>query len=370
MQKVLRLLFAASVVFWSGCASDSESVASGDYRLTQLARGVAFPPNATEEYRAFSIEHMNTLHFDWYRINQSWADREPDDDSFNWAPLTSRLSDFRAAGKKVLLTLDLKGLPDWWAALADDATRVSKFSEFCSALLAEYAGQIELIQFGNEWNWEIDAFLTTADNPDQLYIDMANALYAAVQARSEADRPQVVLGSVSIDALRFLSYAAGNIENVYFAQGAVYTDVELADYAANKTAYLKRLNHIVGTINCDYVDLHLYDEYWNWPQYLADYQDLIAAAGKIPERYLYIASEFGGPEPDLEPGDAGTARQRLIQYVQTLDGMGIEIALYFKLVEDGGDGVSHPNSYLINSSLTPNSRYQVMEEVGRANPDL
>ncbi len=369
MQKVFWLLFAASVMVWSGCASDSELVAADDYRLTRLVRGVAFPPNGTAEYRIFSIEQMDALNLDWYRINQSWADREPIDDSFNWAPLTNRLNDFRTAGKKVLITLDLKGLPDWWFALADNATRVSKFSAYCSALLAEYAGQIELIQFGNEWNWEIDTYLP-ADDADQLYIDMANALYAAVQARSEADRPKVVLGSVSIDALRFISYAAGNIENVYFSQGTAYTDAELADYAANKSTYLKRLEKIVGTTNFDYVDLHLYDEYWNWSQYLADYQDLIAATGKTPEDYSYIASEFGGPEPDLEPSDADTARQRLVQYIQTLDGMGINIALYFKLVEGGGDGVSHPNSYLIDSSLTPNSRYQVMEDFGRANPEL
>ncbi|MBN1647619.1 MAG: hypothetical protein JW874_06270 [Spirochaetales bacterium] len=71
--------------------------------------------------------------------------------------------------------------------------------------------------------------------------------------------------------------------------------------------------------------------------------------------------------PSLGPPDQNTARSRLIDYNNTLDEIGIHTALYFKLVESGGPGVEHPNSFLIDSNPVINSRYDVMKNFGRTN---
>jgi hypothetical protein len=94
------------------------------------------------------------------------------------------------------------------------------------------------------------------------------------------------------------------------------------------------------------------------------FAELLSQAGKDMADYQVLASEFGGPHPDLEPAGEGYKADRLVSYVQTLDEIGIEIAYYFKLVEEEGTSIAHPNSFLIDSDLERVPAFDVMKRFG------
>ncbi len=123
-------------------------------------------------------------------------------------------------------------------------------------------------------------------------------------------------------------------------------------------------HNIVSNVNFEAIDLHFYDEFWNWGIYLVSISQLITETGKDPVAYPVIASEFGGPYPVFESNDAASRAKSLISYVQTLDALGIKDALFFKLVEESTAPIAHPNSFLLDEDLNKTLRYEVMRRFG------
>lgn len=332
-----------------------------DYAIDTLELGIAFPPNGSQVQRTFTTQQLAMLSIDRVRIAQRWGLREPERDNFNWAPLESRMDDFSAAGLELFITLEMKGMPDWVAGLSA-TERANEFQAYAAALLSRYGGDIAFIQFGNEWNWEIATYF---DGNDDEFVRFANVLYDEVMKLPAHARPTVVLGSVAIGGLRGLAIAQGRLSNIYFDGAPLYTEDELNEARAAMPEALPRYQRIVEGVRFEAVDLHFYDDFWNWEVYRDSFAALLSEAGKDLTDYRIVAGEFGGPHPGMEPAEEGYKADRLVSYVQTLDDIGIEHAYYFKLVEEPGSGIAHPNSFLIDRNLDLMPAFEVMKRFGQ-----
>ncbi len=338
MPTFFRLFLLVALAGCSAAGPDEPTLAPEG-----LSLGVAFPPSASADERAFTTSRLDALCAPHVRFGQRWVLREPERDRWVWGPLDDRLSGFAAAGVQVFLTLELKGMPGWLAALSPEE-REAEFRQYVRALLERAGSRLAAVQFGNEWNWEVDRYL---GGDTDAFVRLAAVLSQEVGRLPEAERPDVVLGSLSIDGLRALAFAQGRIDNVVFDGQPLYSDDQLAEARAASAELQARYRAVFGGVEADAVDLHLYDDVWNWPLYREAVEQSLREVGKRPEDVAFVVSEFGGPHPTLEPGGEAFRAERVRQYVSALGEMDIDRAYYFKLVEEPGADIAHPNSFLV-----------------------
>ncbi|MDT0630614.1 beta-galactosidase [Rubrivirga sp. S365] len=347
----MRLVLAALLAL-GACSTHAPETAGAE----DLALGVAFPPVADAEERAFTLAQLDALGVRHVRLGQRWAFREPERDRFVWGPLEARVSALADAGVEVFLTLDLKGMPDWLGALPPDEQE-AEFRAYVRELLARVGGGVAAVQFGNEWTVEVDRY---AGGDVAAFVRWSNVLYDEVQRLPPDGRPEVVLGSVPIGGLHTLALLQGRIENVVFEGGPQYTPEEVAAARRDGPATLAAFGAVFGGVRYDAVDLHLYDDVWNWPAYREAVEQVLREAGRDPGGVAFVASEFGGPHPTLEPGGEAFRADRVREYVRTLDRMGIERAYFFKLVEERGADIAHPNSFLLDADLRRTAAFDAL----------
>ncbi|MGB3545122.1 hypothetical protein [Rubrivirga sp.] len=335
-----------------GCSSQAP-----DVRPSGLPLGIAFPPVADREQRAFTIDQLGTLGIRHVRIGQQWALREPERDVHVWRPLEDRLSALEDAGVEVFLTFEIKGLPDWLGALSA-GEQEDEFREYVRELLRRVGAVLDWVQFGNEWNTELERF---AGGDVETFIRLANVLHDEVQRLPSSSRPEVALSSFSIGGLHELAFLQGRIGNVVLEGGPLYSAAEIAAAEREGPATLEAARAVVGQVRYDAVDLHLYDDYWSWPEYRDAVTQLATDAGRT-NGLRFLVSEFGGPHPTLEPGGESFEASLVEDYVETLAGMGIERAYFFKLVEERGADIAHPNSFLIDADLRRTASFDVIRQ--------
>lgn len=351
----LSLLVSVLIAGLSGCTTPFP-YDDYDYTVDSLELGIAFPPVGNAEQLQFTIGAMTSLNMTMIRFSQTWSLREPENDAWNWAPLAARVAKLGAAEKEIFLSLELKEFPDWTHGLSLDELK-SEFREYISLLLSLYGENLSYIQYGNEWNWEIDQFRS---GDDAEYIALANILYEEVQALSADRRPTVVLGSLSIGALRGIAFAQDRIDNVSFQGEELYGEDDLAEADVALVDEVPRMRDIISEVKFDAVDLHFYDDVWNWSIYMDAFTQLVSQAGKNLDGIPIVVSEFGGPHPELEPKNQNYRAAQLVEYVRTLDALPVELALYFKLVESSGPYIVHSNSYLYDRNLRSTPSFEVM----------
>ena len=174
------------------------------------------------------------------------------------------------------------------------------------------------------------------------------------------NRPIVVLGSISIGGLRALAFNQDRIENVYFDKEKLYSSDDISQYEPMIIKTSERTSKILKECKYDIIDIHLYDDYWNWHHYVNAINH-ISDEVDIP----IIVSEFGGPDPDMEPQDDKYRANQLYYYVKTLEDINIEIAYYFKLHEHTSrDTIFHPYSYLIDRDGNTTETYETLRKFG------
>ena len=358
----LLLLFSATCL---GALPKKEEVTfpyeKYDYSVNNLILGIAFPPDADEEQRAFTKEQLDLLNIRHIRMSQSWHLREPENNSFNWKPLEDRLDFYSSSGVTVILTLETKQFPDWAADLSQ-GDFLERYRRYIRTLLEKYGSDIACIQTGNEWNWEIDRYL---GGEDDLYIAMQNILYEEAERLSSENRPRVILGSLSSGALQLLSFHRGYLDNIYFDGVPLADEEELAAARSDLPRFVSRVHRILSEAAYEGVDLHFYDDYWNWKTHLKAFRQTLAEAGRNPDELPLLVTEFGGPHPDMERTDEFAKAERLVSYIRTLDEMDVDTAFFFKLVEvKNSPTVYHPQSYLIDSRLERGLNFEVMRRFG------
>lgn len=358
-----RVLAMPVAVLLASCTVANDPVDfpfdSYDYATEHVRLGISFPPlNGEEEYR-FTFDRMTELSMDRLRFDIHWDSIEPTEGDRRWDSLGFRLDTLTSRGYELFCTIDLKSFPPWFAALDSDA-RLSAFGTFVQELLAGYGDKIHLLQFGNEWNWEIDSYLN--GDLDQ-FIALADLMAAETLLLSPGERPEVVLVSPSTAGLAALAFSQGRIPNVFFGDQPLYTQAELD--AFDKSAYLEKVNRIFTEIRFEVIDLHLYAEYWLWETYRDAAIHALRDSG-MSGSYPIVASEFGGPHHSMESLDQETQADRIVSYIRTIDDLGIREAYFFTLVEHLTRDREYWNSYLVDSNLNKTLGFEVVRRFGEA----
>ena len=362
MKKYLIIVIALLIVFSNGCSKNKygEVLYNNNYELSKLILGLSYVPDSNDEYRENTLTHLEALNINKVRMGQNWTLREPSMGEYNMQPVVDRLNFYSDNNIEVLMTIDTKLIPDWAMELNRESF-LYRFRDFIKTMLDEYGSHISIVQFGNEWDWEIDKYL----NGDvSLFIEMNNILYDEVMEMETDKRPVVSLSSISIGGLRSLAFSQDRIDNVYFDNKKLYSNDEIRQYEPMIVATNKRASNILKECKYDMIDIHLYDDYWNWQHYVNAINQIISEVD-IDEKIPIIASEFGGPDPDMEPQDDEYRANQLYYYVKTLDEINIDSAYYFKLHEHtSNDAIYHPYSYLIDKDGNTTETYEVLRKFG------
>ena len=342
MKRLLLLLF---LPFLISCA-EQELVLEGNYAkygTSDVYAAMSFPPYSNSDEIEFTIDQLKKLSVDRIRIGVDWKNREPSQGDFYWTPMDVRMNAAADNNISVMLTIGSIG-PDWaclptnsdGACLIDTAA----LTTFIEALLTRY-DNIDKIQFGNEWEAGSEAGTTYTD-PDSVekFITYTNILYDAVQ-RISPDT-DVVLGGIT-RTCPIVEYFVNNGAYPDFSgiQPALFVTVDQlnakvdrikADY--DSKGIKQNIDNVLANANYDILDIHLYDDPENWPEYLS----------VLPTDKPIIVSEFGGPNSEFENTAPAYHAERMEDYIDAIESLPITEAYYFKLVET-------PSSYHKNSGL-------------------
>lgn len=351
--KRIALLFLyihiSSLLFSSG---ESELINEGThsfYGTTDIAAGMSFPPYSNSEQIDFTISQLKKMAVDRIRIAIDWRNREPEQGKFYWDPMDYRMNSARDNNISVFLTIGSL-CPDWarltsgndGACIMDEKA----LQTFIEEILLRY-DYIDKIQFGNEWeSGSVESGTAyTDENSIEKFVIYNNILYDAVQRLSPDTR--VVLGG--------LTRTYPIIE--YFVQNGSYpnfTGLKLAngasiEYLEKRTDKMKvnydnkgikkNIEYVFEHAEYDILDIHLYDDPANWPEYLT----------VLPHDKPILVSEFGGPNSEFENTSPFYQAEKMTYYIDAIEQLPIIEAYYFKLVES--DTSYHRDSGLYYNNL-------------------
>ncbi len=324
--------------------------------------GISYPPVTDSAQRTFAAEHLAALGAKRIRFSEHWSYREKAPGVYKWNDLDERLQWAQDQGVRVFLNVEPLG-PEW-ACDPDKTNDLScvfreeePFQKYIQALVERHGASIDAIQFGNEWvttYW----YVGTAED----FVRFSNIVYDAVQAI----RPElpVVLGGLQTAALRFLSACEGHVDAILFTdeekdEVRTVSGGELADLCASSEFQegRERVLTVLHNARYDQIDLHLYEDAEQWASY--------AAALRSPPYDVtapFVVSEFGGPHMWAHPYSDAYHAERLGVYLETIDGLGVEAAYYFKLVESESAAPWFSRSGLIDQDLEQKPGYSVFAE--------
>ncbi|PCJ57244.1 MAG: hypothetical protein COA73_11000 [Candidatus Hydrogenedentota bacterium] len=342
--QTLPALAQADRVF-DGSDNTNRNEASSNAVVGTVELGLSFPPMADSSQLVFTQQEMTNLGVSLLRFDERWADREPTEDAYNWAPLDARMQFIANNGYTAMMTIVANG-PAWACSGVSNPqscvnTDNNDFKQYIEDLLQRYPNQLAKIQYGNEWTtpfWYVGS--------EVEFVVVANILYTAVQTYSP--QTEVVLGGISIGGLRLAAacngYLAGEtlcVEGTTFNVDAFQaTECGMPANADQLT----RLDYVFQNANYDLVDLHLYDDPEYWSQYVAAVNDLYNDVNPKP----IIISEFGGPDLLCETYSDQYQADRLEVYILKIaNDLNVREAYFFRLVQDASANPIHVESGLM-----------------------
>ncbi len=283
--------------------------------------GMAFPPVATPEQRAFTNEALTELNVRHIRIAEAWSRRALNPTPDDFAPLARRISDLRSANLNILLTIELSA-PDAACGEANEHACVIRddapFEAYLSTLLGVVGEEIEAIQIGNEWDFRFPG--TTRE---------FLALHARAASVIRAERPDLTLVLGGVTGRAGLSHALCFEGDPHGVPGL--RDEEARQYFCNRgmsfnEAAQAAVSAALAIADYDVADIHLYDAPGLWAGAVAWMQ-------AHTDRPVWV-TEFGGPWPWNEPSDPDYQAERLAVYLDTVAALPVDRAYYFKLTDD------------------------------------
>jgi hypothetical protein len=350
MKNIFLICLAIAVIFvFSGCVSELIlNGVSSVYGNTSIAVGMSFPPFSDSDQIDFSVRKFKELATNRIRISVDWRNREPLQGKFYWAPMDMRMSAAEENGIKVMLTISSL-CPDWArVSTGSDGTDIineDALNTFIEAVLSRY-DNIDKIQFGNEWeSGTKDGTTYTSFSSVENYVAYNNILYDAVQRISP--ETEVVLGGLT-RAYPIVEYFAAqgkypDFSGLILASGETVAGlrarVDRLKAEFDEKGIKQNIEYVFANANYDILDIHLYDDPENWPEYLS----------VLPDNKPIIVSEFGGPNSEFERTWASYQAERMKEYIDAIEQLPITEAYYFKLVDSKTS--YHEDSGLYYSSL-------------------
>jgi hypothetical protein len=306
--------------------------------------GIAYPPAGDDAARAFTVAALADLGVRHVRIGETWARRPLHATPEDFAPLVRRIGALRAGGLRVLLTVSSDGpdaaclrRSDHACAIAPDAP----FEAFVESLLTAVGDDLDAIQFANEWDNRFPGssaeFLTL------------HARFATTVRRLRPDLT-LVLGGVTGRAPYSVAICEAGIApdlGPEVETAGITKELCSRDAARNRTAR-DMVSAALAQADYDVADLHLYDAVNAWP-FAVDWIRARSAG-----RPVWL-TEFGGPNPEVEPASPEYQASRLALYLDMVARLPVARAYYFKLTDD-------PGSY--------HSRSGLYDRQGRPKPSL
>jgi len=312
-----------------------------DVSLHNLTLGLSFPPVSDAESRAFTSVHLEELDVHLIRFAENWAYREPRQGEYRWTALDERMAWVAENDVSLLLTIQSNG-PSWVCDPEQMNERscvyrdAGAFERYVSELLRRYPGEIARLQFGNEWASRY-GYAGSAED----FVHFHNILFDCVQALSP--ETEVVLGGFASGVLTGWAFCAGGIDSIHVDGGALLTASDRGEACGREEVLdmQARIRYVLENANYDWVDLHFYDNVEVWPEIMEAFME------ELPDGIPVLASEFGGPNLVWEQPYSDTFQaERLVEYIRTLNEMGIPEAYYFKLVQGGDSSPPHMESGL------------------------
>ena len=335
MNRLMSLLFLLITALPLFSCGEAELILDGSrsvYGDTDIAAGISFPPFANSEQIDFTTTELKKLALDRIRLAVDWRNREPSEDEFYWDPMDYRME--AAADNNISVFLTINSVCPDWALTGTGEDGAFFFDEdaletFIEALLTRYKN-IDKIQFGNEWEAGTeDGTAYTAQASVEKFIIYTNILYDAVQRLSPETK--VVLGGLT-RTYPILKYFASNNSYPDFS-GIELANGATVEYLKNRIDKLKanydskgigeNVERVLQDAEYDIIDIHLYDDPENWPEYLS----------VLPEGKEVLVSEFGGPNSEFENTSPHYQAKRMEDYIDAIEQLPITEAYYFKLVD-------------------------------------
>ena len=352
MKRVLILLLLLLLASCSIPQSTAAVPASESAPIT-LPVGLAFPPISTASGLSFTIKQMDALNMTLIRIGTNWAHREPEPGAYYWDPLDERINALHDSGASILFTIPASG-PDW--ACGEKTENEScvfqdedAFRDYVKALLTRYAGKIDKMQFGNEWD-----NLTWYPGTAEEFVRDTNIVYDVVQEVSP--ETPVVLGGLTA-AYPIYMTVCKNGAYLNFDALDLKDDTDLnariERTVCSRDELEARVEYVIENAHYDMLDLHLYDTSEHWLM-------LVNAVRQITDKPLII-SEFGGPSSAFEKYSQAYHARRLELYLLTLQSLPIEEAYYFNLVDN--PATYHSRSGLFTVTRRKKDAFNVMQHM-------
>jgi hypothetical protein len=356
--KPIILEITCVFLFFGACSLNSvSSIKQPTYKLQNIKLGISFPPVKDSNEIAFSYKKLKELNVKQIRFAENWKDREPAKGQFNWGPLDIRINQLCQDSLDFIVTVQ-SDAPAWIKSSStsynDYSTAFSDsnnadFAVYLDSLLQRYRGKIKTIQFGNEWQ---NIFWYSGTQIE--FTVTQNLFYTTVKhINSEIS---VVLGGISIDALRALAASQGLVKEYRNGNGDLIDSARIQELLQTQEAqnYLNRITYVLNNSQYDIIDIHLYDDPENWRYY---FSSIKAIKQNIP----IVVSEFGGPNTKWNTYSDEFHDRELVRYIKALDSIDISYALYFQLVEN--QSANHEKSGLITEVLQNKPGYYTFSKI-------
>jgi len=335
--------------------TNNEKTSSKDYFW-----GISFPAVSTVEQLNITKRVLEDVDADKVRFSAHWKFIEPQKGEYDWEALDIRVGTLTEAGVSILLTIESDG-PEWACSNTRNAksciySDLDAFEDFVSALAKRYKDKVAYIQFGNEMISD-DFFVGSAEQ----YIKSQNIVYRIY--KNVAPETTVLLGGIATGTIRRYTLCQDTSITKWGLQefDLEYDRVRINNEWCGKTWVREdnaELEKVVNKSLYDVIDVHLYDDYPFWKNYIETVKK------KTSNKYPIVVTEFGGPNNyiygDFKIMSNDRLNEQMRKYLETMSSLDIEAAYFFKMVQLGGTA-AHSQSGLLKDATAKNPQYDIFK---------
>jgi hypothetical protein len=173
-----------------------------------------------------NIGHINTLGFNWVKVQMAWKDVESAPGDYSWGMWDELVNAYNANGIQILLSIPKA--PDWARPFDDDKSvegppaDPGQYAQFVATVADRYRGRVQAIEIWNEQNlWYEAGGMGRINAAD--YVQLLQLSYRAIKAVnpdiivvSGALTPAGNVGAAAVDDIDYLNQMYANGAKGFF----------------------------------------------------------------------------------------------------------------------------------------------------------